>query len=88
MDMTIENEIVKIEADELDIYTVAELKESFEGFLGDGMEEITLDFGMVERISTPALQVLVSAEKSFDSFDMTNLQPDVIAAFAQLGINS
>lgn len=71
---------------DLDIYASIELKKTLMEKHAMGINQITLNFKNVERISTPALQVLISAKKTFEKIAYVSVNDDVKEEVLMLGL--
>lgn len=81
MNILVKGKKVTIKEDELDIYTVAEFKETLKVLGDDGTKDVVLDLAAVESISTPAVQVIIAAQKTFKKLTVKNIQPGVKNCF-------
>ena len=86
MKITVEGNKVSVNEEELDIYSAVELKDRLLELFENGVREVVLDLGIVERISTPGLQVLLSAKRSFDRMEVEELQSCVGDELKMLGV--
>ena len=86
MDVKKSKNKVIVEVDDLDIYVAEELKGKLDEVLKKSSDKATIDLAKVTRISTPALQVILSAKNSFDELNVTNLCEEVIGDLKMIGI--
>lgn len=86
MDVKRSKNKVIVETDDLDIYVAEELKTKLDDVLKKDFDKATLDMAKVLRISTPALQVILSAKKSFNELSVTNLCEDVACDLKMVGV--
>ncbi len=70
MNITVKGKKVTVKEEELDIYTAAEFKETLEALHNDGVKEVVLDLATVGSVSTPAVQVIAAAQKTFKKFSV------------------
>ncbi len=68
MTFTIHDTSLVIDGPELDIYDAIDLKDALVKLKEEGVETPILDLSKVLSISTPAIQVILSAQKSFKEF--------------------
>ncbi|MCK0069689.1 MULTISPECIES: STAS domain-containing protein [Kordiimonas] len=75
---------------ELDLLAAESLKETLLAELDEG-EGLLLDASDVERVSTPCIEVLVSAQKTCvatsQSFQISNSSQVLVDAFSALGLD-
>jgi len=86
MAVTIKKNVITVEDEELDIYIVDELKNTLMELLNKGKKKVTLDLSNVERITTPAAQVIVSAKKSFDHIEIANARESIYLDLQKIGV--
>ena len=86
MGIAIKRNRIEVDEDELDIYAATELSNALKELYDKGKKKVTLDLGKVERVSTPAIQVILSARKSFNEFHLESLQESVAHELKTLGI--
>ncbi len=86
MDVKRSKNKVTVETDDLDIYVAEELKAKLDEVLKKSSDKATLDLAKVSRISTPALQVILSARNSFGELNVTNLCEEVACDLKMLGV--
>ena len=86
MNITVKGKKVTVKEEELDIYTVAEFKDTLQALHDDGAKEVVLDLAAVESVSTPAVQVIAAAQKTFKKFSVKNIQGGVEDSFRHLGM--
>lgn len=85
MSITVKRNRITLEEDCLDIHLSVELREVLINLSKRGKRNILLDISKVERISTPAIQVLLSAMNVFGKFRFDGLQPDIREIFTLIG---
>ena len=83
-----ENQVV-VEGPDLDIYAAMELRNIFVSLLETGTTDVILNINKVSTLSTPAVQGIISASKSFDNFriEKDSLQLSLLEEFRSLGID-
>lgn len=86
MDVKRSKNKVTVEVDDLDIYVAEELKGKLDDVLKKSSDKATIDLGKVTRISTPALQVILSAKNSFNELNVTKLSKDLVDDLNMVGI--
>lgn len=86
MNITVKGKKVTVKEEELDIYTVTEFKDTLEALHNDGVKEVVLDLATVQSMSTPAVQVIAAAQKSFKKFSVKNIQSGVEDSLRHLGM--
>lgn len=87
MGISVTNNEIIVDEQELDIYTALELKNVLQGVLENGADDIRLDLSKVSSLSTPAAQVIVSAVRSFKKLDITgDIQPSLNDDLRSMGI--
>ena len=77
---------VTVEVGDLDIYVAEELKGKLDDVLKKSSEKATINLAKVTRVSTPALQVILSARNSFDELKVSNLCEEVASDLKMVGI--
>lgn len=86
MDVKRSKDKITVEVDDLDIYVAEELKTKLDDVLKKSSDKATIDLAKVKRISTPALQVILSARKSFGELNVTNLCEEVAGDLKFIGV--
>ncbi|MCK5140459.1 MAG: STAS domain-containing protein [Thermodesulfovibrionia bacterium] len=86
MSLSVRANKVTFKADALDIYVSEELKIALEKIHSKKPEKIVFDMKKVERISTPVLQLFISAKKSFDEFTLINMSPQLEKDIVNMGV--
>lgn len=77
--------VIKVEQPEIDIYDAEPFKDLLEGCVSrKGVT--TVDFSMVEEMSTPAVQVLLSASKTLKKLNIKGVKPGLERDFFLLGV--
>ena len=78
-----------VENEKLTIYEVESFHKQLLAWLEGGIEELKLDFGNVKLIDVPALQLLLSVQKSCDhkgiNFELTNVSEEVCKSILNAG---
>ncbi|MBE9537169.1 MAG: hypothetical protein IMF07_08315 [Proteobacteria bacterium] len=77
---------VTVEVDDLDIYVAEELKNKLAEVLKKSPDKAILNLAKVKRISTPALQVILSAGNSFDELNVTDLCEEIASDLKMIGV--
>lgn len=72
----VKNKILILQ-DELDIYDAPILKEKIAEVAASHDSSVILDLDQVEGVSTPVIQVLMSARKSLKDFTIVNIHEGV-----------
>ncbi len=70
---TKENLII-IKQDSLDIYDATALKEKITAVSSTAQKKLVVDLGKLEDITTPAVQILISAKKSLEGIKFINIK--------------
>lgn len=86
MDVKRSKNKVTVVADDLDIYVAEELKGKLDDVLKKSSDKAIIDLGKVARISTPALQVILSAKNSFNELNVTKLSKELADDLKMVGI--
>ena len=73
----IDNKILILQ-DELDIYDAPLLKEKIAIVANTNNNSVVVDLHQVESISTPVIQILMSAKKSLKDFNILNINDGII----------
>lgn len=87
MGIAVKNNKVIVEEEDLDIYLADELKACLLEVIGKKKKKIVLDLGKVGRITTPAIQVILSAKKSTDNIEVKGLSVEIQSELKNLGVN-
>ena len=86
MGIAVKKNNVVIDEENLDIYTADRLKETLLELVGKGKTKVVLDMKKVERVTTPALQVILSAKKTFEEVQVKSLNKAVNEDLARFGV--
>lgn len=88
MQIIVENNEIIINDSDLDIYAALELKGRLDAFLKEGLKKAVLDLSRVSSLSTPAVQVILSAADEFESLDIKKcpLNQTLIEDLRSIGI--
>lgn len=88
MSISVNRNTVRVDGPEFDIYDAIELKDTLDKFVAGGKKSLNLKLSAVERISTPAIQVLLSALKTFAKckIDTGDMNETVIDDLRLLGV--
>ena len=78
MNCEIKDTLIIIKQDSLDIYDAPVLKEKITTVAYGDKRTVVLDLRDVEDISTPAIQVLIAAKKSFEGLKILNIKESVV----------
>ncbi|MBI5756151.1 MAG: STAS domain-containing protein [Nitrospirae bacterium] len=73
----VDNKILILQ-DELDIYDAPLLKEKITTVANTNNNSVVVDLHQVESISTPVIQILISAKKSLKDFNILNINDGII----------
>jgi anti-anti-sigma regulatory factor len=86
MSVTIKRNTVIVEVEDLDIYAAGSLKDALFGLLDKGKRKVSVDLAKVNRITTPAIQVLISAGKTFAEFNVSSVSESLAVELKRLGV--
>ena len=86
MGIAVKKNSVVIDEENLDIYTADRLKETLLELAGKGKKKVVLDMKKVERVTTPALQVILSAKKTFEEVQVKYLNKVVAEDLERFGV--
>lgn len=86
MGIVVKRNVLAVEEEDLDIYIAQELKNAFLDLHKKGKKKITLDLENVERITTPAVQVILSARKSFQELKIRNAGKALTLDLKNIGV--
>ncbi|MCK4739327.1 MAG: hypothetical protein KAT46_05205 [Deltaproteobacteria bacterium] len=87
MDIEVKKNKVSITTEDLNIYVAMDLKEVFDELNNKGEQEVSLDISKASSISTPLIQVILSAKKTFKNFTLNkNIASSVTDDTNSLGI--
>lgn len=84
MEYVFDKGIIRIEQSEIDIYDAMPFKDMLEGHAG--YEDLTIDMSMVEDLSTPAIQVIISALKTLKGLKVEGLSDGIKREISLLGV--
>lgn len=85
MKCDIKENLVIIKQDSLDIYDATALKEKIASVSSTAQKALVVDLGNLEDITTPAIQILISAKKSLDGIKFINIKESVVNNLILLG---
>ena len=77
---------ITVNEDDLDIYIALELKDILLDLFEKEKKTITFNLSKVERLSTPGIQAIISATKSFKEVNFKGLQPSVAKVLERLEV--
>ena len=88
MSISVNRNTITVNGPEFDIYDAIELKETLDKFVAKGKKSLNLNLFAVERISTPAIQVVLSAKETFSKceIDTGDMKESVIDDLCLLGV--
>lgn len=86
MSITIKRNTVVVDVDELDIYAAESLKDALFGLFEKGKKKVTVDLASVSKITTPAIQVLISAGRTFTEFKVSSISEPLAVELKRLGV--
>lgn len=86
MSVTIKKNVVVVDVDDLDIYAAGSLKDALSTLQDKGKKKVCVDLSKVGRITTPAIQVLISAGKTFSGFSVTSISEPLAVELKRLGV--
>ena len=78
MNFEIKDNLIIIKQDSLDIYDAPVLKEKIAAAASADNRTVVLDLQNVGDMSTPAIQVLIAAKKSFEGLKILNIKESVV----------
>lgn len=85
MKCDIKENLVIIKQDSLDIYDATALKEKIVSVSSTVQKSLVVDLGNIEDITTPAIQILISAKKSLEEIKFINIKESVVNNLILLG---
>lgn len=86
MSITIKRNVVVVDVEDLDIYAAESLKDALFGLFDKGKKKVSVDLAKVSRITTPAIQVLISAGKTFAEFKVSSVSEALALELKRLGV--
>ena len=86
MSVTIKRNIVIVDVEDLDIYATGSLKDALFGLFDKGKRKVSVDLAKVNRITTPAIQVLISAGRTFAEFKVSSVSKPLALELKRLGV--
>lgn len=86
MSVTIKRNCVVVDVEDLDIYAAGSLKDALSTLFDKGKKKVSVDLAKVSRITTPAIQVLISAGKTFAEFNVTSINETLAVELKRLGV--
>ncbi len=86
MSVTIKRNNVIVDVEDLDIYAAGSLKDALFGLFEKGKKKVSVDLAKVNKITTPAIQVLISAGKTFAEFNVTSVSEPLAVELKRLGV--
>ena len=86
MSVTIKRNVVVVDVEDLDIYAAGSLKDALFGLLEKGKKKVSVDLARVNRITTPAIQVLISAGRTFTEFKVSSVSEPLAVELKRLGV--
>ena len=86
MSVTIKRNTVVVDVEDLDIYVAGSLKDALFGLSDKGKKKVSVDLTGVNRITTPAIQVLISAGKTFAEFKVSSVSEQLAVELKRLGV--
>lgn len=87
MAVTIKGSKLLLLEEDMDIYVSIEVKEALEVFLKEGKKTVTLDISSVHSICAPALQLIISASKTFQKFKIVGVNKDLKKFLRSIGVS-
>ncbi|MCK5237704.1 MAG: hypothetical protein KAR06_12070 [Deltaproteobacteria bacterium] len=90
MEMSVNKMSITVKSDKVDIYGALELHKAIKKFFDDGKDSLTISLSKVKTISTPAIQVILSAQKSFKkglNIKKGTVSKEVKSDFETLGVS-
>ena len=86
MSVTIKKNCVVVDVEDLDIYAAGSLKDALSSLFDKGKRKVSVDLAKVSRITTPAVQVLMSAGKTFADFNVVSINEQLAVEIKRLGV--
>ncbi|MDH3975006.1 MAG: hypothetical protein OEV42_12065 [Deltaproteobacteria bacterium] len=86
MGIIIKKNVLTVEGEDLDIYIADELKTALLDLYKKGKKKVSLDLVNVERITTPAAQVILSAKKTFSEVKIINAGGSISLDLKNIGV--
>ena len=86
MGLVAKKNVLLVEESDLDIYIAGDLKKILIDMLDKGSKKVTIDMKQVERVTTPALQVILGARKSFAELKLKSLGDSLKEELKKMGI--
>lgn len=86
MEISTNENLVTVETGFLDIYTAELLAEAISNIFETNQEKLVLNMKKVEKISTPALQVILSAVASYDKVAIENIHQELAKDIELMGV--
>ena len=86
MSVTIKRNVVVVDVEDLDIYAAGSLKDALFGLFDKGKRKVSVDLARVNRITTPAIQVLISAGRTFAEFKVSSVSEPLAGELKRLGV--
>lgn len=86
MSVTIKRNVVVVDMEDLDIYAAGSLKDALFGLFEKGKKKVSVDLVRVNRITTPAIQVLISAGRTFAEFKVNSVSEELAVELKRLGV--
>lgn len=74
-----------IKQDSLDIYDATALKDMIASVSSNAKKTLVVDLGHIEDMSTPAIQICISAKKSIADIRFINIKESVVNNLILLG---
>ncbi|MBI5193568.1 MAG: STAS domain-containing protein [Nitrospirae bacterium] len=85
MNCDVKKNLIIIKQDALDIYDATALKEKITSVSSTVTKSLVIDLGHLEDISTPAIQILISAKKSIEDLKFININESIVKNLILLG---
>lgn len=85
MNCDIKDNLIIIKQDTLDIYDATALKEKIASVSSTANKSLVVDLGNLEDITTPAVQILISAKKYLKGIRFINIKESVVNNLILLG---
>ena len=86
MSVTIKRNVVVVDVEDLDIYAAGSLKDALFGLFDKGKRKVSVDLAKVNRVTTPAIQVLISAGRTFAEFKVNSVSEPLAIELKRLGV--
>ena len=89
MSISVNRNTVVVDGPDFDIYDAIELKDALNEFVSKGKKTLNIKLSAAEKVSTPAIQVVLSAFKTFSKckVDTGDISESVLEDLRLLGVS-